>query len=42
MQINLLELIKDAPNGTTLRSRGGTRYRYERFIFLKAKKNKKY
>ena len=42
MQINLLELIKDAPNGTTLRSRGGTRYRYERFIFLKAKKNTVY
>ena len=42
MQINLLELIKDAPNGTSLRSRGGDRYRYQRFVFFKAKKNTVY
>ena len=42
MQINLLELIKDAPNGTSIRSRGGDRYKYQRFVFFKVKKNTVY
>ena len=39
MHLNLMELIKEAPIGTALRSRGGERYRYQRFVFIKAKKN---
>ena len=39
MYLNLMQLIKEAPNGTTLRSTGGDRHRYERFVFVKTRKN---
>ena len=39
MYLNLMELIKNAKPGTTLRSKGGDRHRYQRFVFVKARKN---
>jgi hypothetical protein len=39
MHIQLQHLIKEAPVGETLKSRGGVRNRYRHFIFVKVKKN---
>ena len=39
MQMNIMELIKDGKIGDSLRSRGGQRYRYNRYIFIKTKPN---
>ena len=39
MQMNLMELIKEGSIGTTMKSRGGIRYKWCRFVFVKVKKN---
>ena len=39
MQMNIMELIKDGKIGDSLRSRGGQRYRYNRYIFIKTRAN---
>jgi len=39
MQMNIMELIKDGKIGDSLRSRGGQRYRYNRYIFIKTNPN---
>ena len=42
MQMNIMELIKNGKIGDALKTRGGQRYRYNRYIFIKAKKNTVY
>ena len=39
MQMNIMELIKYGNIGDTLRSRGGQRYKYNRYVFAKTKKD---
>ena len=39
MYMNLMQLIKEAKPGTFLKSRGGQRYTYDKFSFVKEKKN---
>ena len=39
MYMNLMQLINDAKPGTFLKSRGGQRYTYDKFSFVKEKKN---
>ena len=39
MYMNLMQLITDAKPGTFLRSRGGDRYRWNKFSFVKERKN---
>ena len=39
MQINIIELIKNGKIGDSLKSRGGQRYTYNRYVFIKTKPN---
>ena len=39
MYMNLMQLIKEVKPGTFLKSRGGQRYTYDKFSFVKEKKN---
>ena len=39
MYMNLMELITKAKPGTFLKSRGGDRHSYDKFSFVKEKKN---
>ena len=34
MQINIIELIKDGKIGDSIKSRGGQRYTYNRYVFI--------
>ena len=39
MQMNIMQLIKEGNVGDILKSRGGQRYKYNRYVFAKTKKN---
>ena len=39
MQMNIMQLIKEGKVGDILKSRGGQRYKYNRYVFAKTKKN---
>ena len=39
MQMNIMELIKEGKINDTLRSRGGQRYSYNRYVFVKTRKD---
>tara|TARA_R110002020_G_scaffold330634_2_gene546241 strand:- start:700 stop:1725 length:1026 start_codon:yes stop_codon:yes gene_type:complete len=39
MHINIMELIKDGKVGDSLKTKGGERYRWNRFAFVKTRKN---
>ena len=39
MQMNIMQLIKKGQIGDTLKSRGGQRYKYNRYVFAKTKRN---
>ena len=39
MQMNIMQLIKEGNVGDTLKSRGGQRYKYNRYVFAKTKRN---
>ena len=39
MQMNIMQLIKEGKIGDVLKSRGGQRYKYNRYVFAKTKKN---
>lgn len=39
MQMNIMELIKNGKIGNSLKSRGGQRHSWNKYIFVKAKKN---
>jgi len=39
MQMNIMQLIKEGKIGDILKSRGGQRYKYNRYVFAKTKRN---
>ena len=39
MQMNIMQLIKEGNIGDILKSRGGQRYKYNRYVFAKTKRN---